>query len=223
MTWRLAYSLEVLRDECDALAPKRSKVNDGTIGDAAHQARPSRHNPNRYGVVTALDITHDPQNGMDTYALFDYLAAHPHICLQYVVSNRRIAHRDEGWRVRAYRGSNPHLGHIHVAVGRGPDSDPTGPYDIRTPWGVYPPREEDELTDEERRTLEEIRTLMREIHAWTKDLRWTGMSTDSFRVAIANALAIHDYQKAKELNDKFYARWPDGDTGLPKGWVPSTL
>jgi hypothetical protein len=136
MTWRVAKSLSVLLSEANAVAPNRSKTYDGTIGDAAHAARASRHNPNSAGVVTALDITHDPKHGMDTYALFDYLRAHPHKDLAYVISNRRFAARTSNWEVRPYTGVSPHDCHIHVAVGVGSDSDPRMPYDDTDSWGL---------------------------------------------------------------------------------------
>ena len=59
MAWRLARSLETLRAQINALSPNRSKASDGTIGDAAHSARTSDHNPDGGGVVRALDLTHD--------------------------------------------------------------------------------------------------------------------------------------------------------------------
>ena len=45
MTWRLARSLETLRAQINRIAPNRSKVSDGTIGDAKHASRSSDHNP----------------------------------------------------------------------------------------------------------------------------------------------------------------------------------
>lgn len=136
MAWRLARSLVTFRNEVNAAAPGRSRVSDGTIGDEAHQDRCSRHNPNRAGVVTALDITHDPAGGMDVHALADRLVEDPHPELAYVISRSRIASRATGWRWHAYTGSNPHKIHAHIAVGTGPDCDPTGPYDSTAPWGV---------------------------------------------------------------------------------------
>lgn len=133
---RIAKSLEILRSECNALAPKRSKKYDGWIGDAAHQARASRHNPNSRGVVTALDITHDPKNGMDAHRLARLLTKNPHPDLYYIISNGESAYRSSGWVWKKYNGSNPHTGHMHVAVGRGPDSNPVAPYDDIIPWNV---------------------------------------------------------------------------------------
>lgn len=151
MTWRLAESLVRLRDEIDARWPDRSRVADGTIGDKAHSARASRHNPNRAGVVTALDVTHDPAGGLDVHALARALVARQiegsgHPDLAYVVSDGAIASRAHGWRWRAYRGSNPHTGHAHFAVGTGPDADPWQPYDSGDAWGVADGPEIEEST-----------------------------------------------------------------------------
>lgn len=143
MAWRLAVSLRTLRDEINAWAPNRSKASDGTIGDPAHAARASRHNPNDFGVVCALDVTHDPAGGCDVHALADRLremkaagAGHPE--LAYIVSNRRICSPTNGWAWRSYSGSNPHTLHAHFAVGVGPDSEPRPPYDSTQAWGVAP-------------------------------------------------------------------------------------
>ena len=138
MAWRLAASLVTLRSEVNAWAPARSKASDGTIGDPAHASRASRHNPNRYGVVTALDITHDPANGCDVHALARRLVRRPHPELAYVISNRQISSRSAGWAWRPYTGSNAHTVHAHFAVGVGPDSAPEPPYDSTAPWGVAP-------------------------------------------------------------------------------------
>lgn len=134
--WRLAKSLVNLLAEANAYAPKRSKSIDGTIGDAAHAARASRHNPNNNGVVCALDLTHDPAGGFDAHAIARELTKHPHPNLYYIISNRQGAYRKEGFKWRKYGGSHPHDHHIHVAVGLGPDSEPTPPYDDPTPWGL---------------------------------------------------------------------------------------
>lgn len=65
--WRVATCLTALRDKINALAPRRSRAADGTIGDAMHRTRSSDHNPwvedGRLGVVTAIDITDDPGKG----------------------------------------------------------------------------------------------------------------------------------------------------------------
>ena len=135
-SWRLAKSLEVLRDEVNSMAPNRSKASDGTIGDPAHVARASRHNPNDAGVVCAIDITHDPANGCDIHALARSLVTNPHPNLEYVISNGEVAKRRTGFVWEAYTGSNKHNKHVHFAVGVGKDAEPGQPYDDTTSWGV---------------------------------------------------------------------------------------
>jgi hypothetical protein len=139
MAWRLARSLGALRSEVDAFAPKRSKASDGTLGDPAHADRDSRHNPNRYGVVTALDLTHDPAGGCDIHAIARRLVRDPHPELAYVISNGEVAKRRTGFQWEQYYGANPHDKHAHFAVGDGPDSDPLPPYDSLLSWGVSLP------------------------------------------------------------------------------------
>src|SRR5262249_36978810 len=101
--------------------PNRSKRDDGWIGDDAHAARVSDHNPNRQGVVTALDLTHDPRNGFDSYEFADMLKANRDPRIKYLISNRRISNpskQNGAWRV--YDGANPHTRHVHISVSADP-------------------------------------------------------------------------------------------------------
>lgn len=146
---RLANSLVVLRDEVNTLAPDRSKASDGWIGDAAHQSRCSRHNPNDFGVVTALDITDDPDGGCDAHALADQLRReqlqeNPHPELAYILSAGRYTNADVNWEWRE-RSKNDHHGHIHIGVGEGSDCDPRPPYDSTQPWGLAPATPEEAM------------------------------------------------------------------------------
>lgn len=136
MTWRVARSLDVLLAEVDAIAPNRSRVHDGSIGDESHQAGASDHNPNGAGVVCARDITHDPKRGADMHKVSEFLRIRRHRCLKYLIFDRRICGAWTGWRWQSYAGTNPHTVHMHVSVGRGEDGQSTGPYDDETPWGV---------------------------------------------------------------------------------------
>lgn len=168
MTWRVARSLDQLLEEINTAAPNRSKVSDGSIGDAAHASRDSDHNPwvigvGGVGVVRARDFTHDPAGGLDCNDLATFLArkllgldgSHPALGSgAYVIWNRRILsrdRRDEGWR--PYAGSNPHDHHLHLSVA----TAATG-YDSTTRWG-WPPNKEDEVTPQD---IEKIRTVIRE-------------------------------------------------------------
>ena len=117
MAWRLAKSLGVLRDQVNSLYPNRSKVNDGTIGDASHSATVSDHNPNADGVVTAMDITHDPSHGLDAGKLAEILRLNKDHRIKYIISNRRIASSlVSPWVWRPYNGVNPHEEHVHISV-----------------------------------------------------------------------------------------------------------
>src|SRR5262245_2987274 len=111
MAWRLAKGLETLRSQVNAKWPGRSKDSDGSVGDTSHSARKSDHNPDSRGVVHAIDITHDPRNGFDSYKFADMLLAKQDPRISYIISNRRIGSGPKGpapgaWR--KYTGTNPH-------------------------------------------------------------------------------------------------------------------
>lgn len=151
MSWRVARSLDVLLGEANAFAPLRSKVSDGSIGDAAHASRDSDHNPwvvfGGQGIVRARDFTHDPDDGFDCEPFADALAAliavggHPALRSgAYVIWRGRIFsfdRRAEGWRL--YSGSNPHNHHLHLSVA----TDAAG-FDSALPWGVFVDRKREE-------------------------------------------------------------------------------
>ena len=115
--WRLAPSLVAMVDEANRLAPARSRISDGSIGNAAHAARSSFHNPSG-GIVDAVDLTHDPVRGWDAHRRARQIVARGDSRLDHVISNRQI------WSVinpfwPAYDEMNPHKTHAHIAVKRG--------------------------------------------------------------------------------------------------------
>lgn len=133
MAWRLAKALEHLRDQVNAKYPGRSKASDGTIGDTAHSARKSDHNPDAGGVVRALDLTHDPRNGFDSYKFAEHLLHVQDPRLSYVISNGKIGSGPRGpspgvWR--KYTGANPHDHHVHISVVAGSLGDDARDWDI---------------------------------------------------------------------------------------------
>lgn len=149
MTWRLAYSLNTLRNQVNVAYPNRSKASDGTIGDAAHRNGLSDHNPNAAQVVCALDLTHDPANGFNAHAVADVLVANRHPNLKYVISNRRIAGKWSNWQWQFYGGANWHDKHIHISVGVGGEGQSQQPYDDTTNWNIGGNMAADSLTKEE--------------------------------------------------------------------------
>lgn len=112
---RKAHSLTMLLSQIDQAYPRRSKVSDGWIGDASHQARRSDHNPDEDGVVHAIDVTHDPAGGFDAHKwIRTQLVPGRDSRLKYVISNGEVWDPVRGWH--KYRGPNPHNHHVHVSV-----------------------------------------------------------------------------------------------------------
>lgn len=132
MAWRPAESLKVLKGQLDASYPGWQFL--GFIGDQNHANVASDHNPNRAGVVTALDI--GGGGGLNIHQLANNLAANPHPDLKYIISNRRIAEWQYGFKWRPYTGSDPHDTHVHVSVGRGADGQSVQPYDDKNQWNI---------------------------------------------------------------------------------------
>lgn len=119
--WQLAKSLEVLRSQVNAAWPGRKRTSDGTIGDAAHAARDSDHNPwvkdGALGIVTAIDITDDPGSGCDANIIVTALAASRDARIKYIIWNRQILSSSvKPWIWRSYTGKNPHNKHFHLSV-----------------------------------------------------------------------------------------------------------
>lgn len=129
---RIAKSLDVLRSQLNTMYPNRSKTSDGWIGDTSHAAGQSDHNPNSSGVVTALDITHDPVHGLDARKIAEALVASRDPRIKYVISNREInSSTVSPWQWRTFTGSNPHTQHLHLSV----VSD-ANLYDSTTTWSL---------------------------------------------------------------------------------------
>lgn len=114
---QLVPSLVKLREQVNAAYPQRSKLSDGWIGDPAHKARKSDHNPDGAGWVRALDLTHDPANGFDSWQFAETLRLSRDKRISYVISNGRIfSSTVSPWTWRPYDGSNKHAAHVHVSV-----------------------------------------------------------------------------------------------------------
>jgi hypothetical protein len=122
---RLVAAGVTLRDQVNKRWVNRDKRSDGWIGDSAHQARPSDHNPDKDGWVHALDIDHDflgPGKGsVEAERFANQLielarSGKDRGRLKYVVYNNRIAsgtHANQYWTWR--KGNWGHTQHIHVS------------------------------------------------------------------------------------------------------------
>ena len=114
-------AIAVLR-QATALFPKRKKLSDGLLPSLAHlKASPnSDHNTG-----LAVDLTHDPDNGVDCEIIFEKLKEDNRI--NYLIFQGKIwsrTRRKEG--NRKYSGSNPHNKHLHISINRayGNDTSP---------------------------------------------------------------------------------------------------
>lgn len=115
--WHLNPALTAFRSEVNARYPNRDKTSDGTVGDLAHQATNSDHNPDSDGSVDAWDMDIE-LNGSgkpydkDLWAVIN--AALKHESIQYVIYNCKITSRTWGLGVwRDYTGPSPHDHHVH--------------------------------------------------------------------------------------------------------------
>ena len=117
---RAARSLDTLLNQLNAYAPRRSRKSDGGIGDVAHRARRSDHNPVN-GVFHARDFTDDPGGGLDALILREALRQSRDSRIRYVISEGQMfsSYPSGGvpaWTWRPYRGANAHRRHLHVSV-----------------------------------------------------------------------------------------------------------
>lgn len=123
--WRVAKSLLKLREQVNARFPDRKKDSDGTIGNPAHCPGSSDHcaniNDSGVGVVTAMDITHDPGHGCNSETLAEAIRTSHDVRVKYIISNRKIANfaaigGAAAFAWRPYSGANPHDKHVHISV-----------------------------------------------------------------------------------------------------------
>lgn len=120
-SWFLVPCLVRMRDEWNAISPKRDKSADGSIGDAAHSSRTSDHNPRSDGAVLALDIdsTGPWPGGFDHFVqrVVAQQKSGADSRLEYVIWNHKIASRTRRWAWATYTGSSdPHTGHAHFSA-----------------------------------------------------------------------------------------------------------
>jgi hypothetical protein len=134
--WTLVPCLIALRSEFNRLAPGRDHASDGSIGDPAHAASVSDHNPAPDGQVHAIDVDSDLRlTGWDMNRCLQIIIGRHRggadNRLQNVIYNRRIWSRSWGWTARAYTGSNAHTQHAHFSA-----RYTTAQENDTRPWGL---------------------------------------------------------------------------------------
>jgi hypothetical protein len=123
---RLSNAAEQLRSEINTKYPNRDKRSDGWIGDTAHNARKSDHNPDKQGWVRAIDIDSDLVKGSskESWLLAEQIktiALKGDKRISYVIHQHRIASPRQNWAWRVYKGANPHVSHIHISFDKSGD------------------------------------------------------------------------------------------------------
>ncbi len=104
-------AIAVLR-QATALAPKRKKASDGLLPSKAH----IKANPNSdHNTGLAVDLTHDPDKGIDCEVIFQELKKDRRV--SYLIFNKKIwSPHKASQGDRAYTGSNPHTKHLHLSI-----------------------------------------------------------------------------------------------------------
>jgi hypothetical protein len=104
-------AIAVLR-QATALSPSRMKASDGLLPSNAHlmQSPASDHNTG-----LAVDLTHDPKNGIDCEEIFEKLKEDKRV--KYLIFKGRIWSKEKSkLGNRRYTGSNPHNKHLHISI-----------------------------------------------------------------------------------------------------------
>ncbi len=132
MSWQLTAGLSNLRNQVNRRWPNRDHASDGTIGDAAHQAETSGHNPDDTSgsdpewngdpdstpEVRAWDMDSDlGQPGTTAQMVVDHLIRLPGLgsVLRYIIFSRRIYRASTGFAPEEYTGPSAHTEHIHFS------------------------------------------------------------------------------------------------------------
>jgi hypothetical protein len=114
-------AIAVLR-QATAIKPSRKKASDGLLPSAAHikQSPDSDHNTGY-----AVDLTHDPVNGIDCKDIFEKLKEDKRV--KYLIFQGKIWSKERAKEGnRKYTGSNQHTKHLHISIndGMGNDTSP---------------------------------------------------------------------------------------------------
>lgn len=115
------------REQVDDSYPSRDRTSDGWIGDLRHSNTVSDHNPDKKGIVRALDIDADLlyKQPEEMAYLADQIrkAAKRDKRISYVIYNGKITSGKSLWKWRKYRGVNPHVKHLHISFTKKGDKD----------------------------------------------------------------------------------------------------
>lgn len=157
MAWILAPMVTTFRANLNTAFPERLKHSDGTIGDPAHAASVSGHNPDdTYGVsaeasdadsvpeVRAFDADKDldgantPRSRMQSVLNSILATPRDRDRFLYFIFDGYIWSKRYGWRKRVYEGANKHREHLHASGDPKYDND-TAPFQSVLKFKPVPP------------------------------------------------------------------------------------
>jgi hypothetical protein len=104
-------AIAVLR-QATAISPLRMKASDGLLPSNAHlkQSPTSDHNTG-----LAVDLTHDPKNGIDCADIFEKIKEDKRV--KYLIFKGKIWSKEKAKQGnRKYTGTNPHNKHLHISI-----------------------------------------------------------------------------------------------------------
>jgi hypothetical protein len=104
-------AIAVLR-QATALWPKRKKASDGLLPSLAHL----KLSPNSdHNTGLAVDLTHDPKNGVDCSVIFEKLKEDDRV--SYLIFQGKIWSKEKAKQGnRKYLGHNQHDKHLHISL-----------------------------------------------------------------------------------------------------------
>lgn len=147
-SWTLTKGLQNLRTQVNEAFPARDKTSDGTIGDAAHRAETSSHNPDdtpgskpewdgdpdSTPEVRAWDMDTDLRAAPATaQQVVDHIRHLPGVSsvLRYMIYNRKIYKASNSWYPEVYSGASAHTEHIHFSGAYSQAADNNTTFDYR--------------------------------------------------------------------------------------------
>ena len=104
-------AIAVLR-QATKMSPSRTKASDGLLPSKAHQVQ----SPNSdHNTGLAVDLTHDPKNGIDCVEIFEKLKEDARV--KYLIFQGKIWSKEKANEGnRTYTGSNQHNKHLHISI-----------------------------------------------------------------------------------------------------------
>ena len=137
-------AIAVLR-QATALKPKRVKASDGLLPSPAH----IKQNPDSdHNTGYAVDLTHDPANGIDCHEIYEHLQSDKRV--KYLIFKGKIWSAKKG--ELKYDGVNQHNKHLHISI-----NDTSG--DDTSPWFPWMDKPKFSTADQARLVASRLKPL----------------------------------------------------------------